>query len=240
MYSSELLREISISGLWLAGSMLVYATSLWLYKRSINLKFLQPLFHPLITSTAVLLLVIYMTGIQVADYQSHTQILSLLLGPATVALAIPLYQQFRILIKMNWRVLLPIALASFVAPCLAWFCVYLVGAPLNMQMTMLVKSITTPLAMDAASLIGGIAPLAAVFVITSGIVGAAVGPGLFKLCRVSNHAAQGIALGAVSHAIGTAKAISVSQQCAAFATLALCINGLTTALILPFLFAGYS
>ncbi len=93
-------------------------------------------------------------------------------------------------------------------------------------MTILVKSITTPLAMDAAGAIGGIPSLAAIFVIITGIVGAICGPALFRLMGVHNQAAQGTALGAVSHAIGTARAISISEQCTAFATLALCVNGI--------------
>jgi putative effector of murein hydrolase len=137
---------------------------------------------------------------------------------------------------MNWRVLVPICVGGALAPVLSWTCLYLLNTPLNLQMTVLVKSITTPLAMDAAGAIGGIPALAAVFVISTGIVGAICGPALFALIGVNNPAAQGTALGAVSHAIGTARAISIGEQCTAFATLALCVNGIATSLILPILF----
>jgi putative effector of murein hydrolase len=147
-----------------------------------------------------------------------------------------LYKQLNILMKMNWRVLVPISVAGILSPALSWTCLYLLNTPLNLQMTMLVKSITTPLAMDTAGAIGGIPSLAAVFVISTGIVGAICGPALFALIGVHNQAAQGTALGAVSHAVGTARAISISQQCTAFATLALCVNGIATSLILPMLF----
>lgn len=185
----------------------------------------------------MVLIMQYFLLTSVTRYQNATALLSFLLGPATVALAIPLYKQLRLLMRMSWRVLLPIIVAGIIAPALSWLSLYGFDAPLNLQMTVMVKSITTPLAMDTAESIGGIAALAAVVVISTGIVGAICGPTLFKIIRVNNHAAQGTALGAIAHAIGTAKAISISEQAAAFATLALCVNGIVTSILLPLLFA---
>jgi putative effector of murein hydrolase len=214
----------------------VYFAALKLYQVTKPLWFIQPVLHPLIVSTAIIITLQLVMHTSVEQYQQHTMLLSALLGPATVALAVPLYKQLSLLMKMSWRVLVPICVAGVLAPLLSWLCLYLLNTPLNLQMTILVKSITTPLAMDAAGAIGGIPSLAAVFVISTGIVGAICGPAVFSLIGVHNQAAQGTALGAVSHAIGTARAISISEQCTAFATLALCVNGIATALILPILF----
>ncbi len=222
---------------WVLVTFICYISALKLYKVTANVPFLQPFTHPLITSTAVLILLLHFFNLAIKDFQSHTYILTLLLGPATVALALPLYNQLSLLIKMGFRVVVPIMVAAIIAPVFSWLAVYLLDAPLNLQLTMLTKSITTPLAMDTADAIGGIAPLAAIFVITTGIVGAVFGPFIFKLFAINNHAAQGLALGSVAHAIGTAKAISISEQCAAFSTLALCINGIVTSIMLPLLFA---
>lgn len=222
---------------WLTVTVVVYCVSIKLYILTAPLRFINPILHPLIVSTLVIIGLQYFSNTSVGEYQSYTQLLSMLLGPATVALAVPLYKQLRILTKMSWRVLVPIMVAGILAPLLSWLSVYLLNTPINLQMTILVKSITTPLAMDAANLIGGVPALAAVFVISTGIVGAVCGPPLFAIIGVHNHAAQGTALGAVAHGIGTAKAISISEQCTAFATLALCVNGIFTALLLPFLFA---
>lgn len=221
---------------WLSITLVVYICSIQLYKLTAPLWFINPILHPLIVSTVVIVGLQLMTNTSVIEYQSYTYLLSLLLGPATVALAVPLYNQLRILMKMSWRVLVPIVVAGILSPLLSWLSLYFLNTPINLQMTILVKSITTPLAMDAAHAIGGIPALAAVLVITTGIVGAVCGPTLFAIIGVTNHAAQGTALGAVAHGIGTAKAISVSEQCAAFATLALCVNGIFTALLLPLLF----
>jgi putative effector of murein hydrolase len=210
--------------------------ALYLYKVSKPLWFIHPLLHPLIVSTSVVILLQYVASTSVSEYQEYTKLLSALLGPATVALAVPLYKQLTLLMKMNWRVLVPILVGGTIAPTLSWVSVYLLDTPLNVQMTVMVKSITTPLAMDAAGAIGGIPSLAAVFVISTGIVGAVCGPALFKFIGVHNHAAQGTALGAISHAVGTARSISISEQCTAFATLALCVNGIATSLIVPILF----
>ena len=222
--------------LWLIVTVIIYFGALHLYKITIPLWFIQPALHPLIVSTLVIILLQSLTHTSVSEYQNHTHLLSALLGPATVALAVPLYKQFSILMTMSWRVLVPIAVAGILSPAISWTCLYLLDTPLNLQMTILVKSITTPLAMDAADAIGGIPSLAAIFVIITGIVGATCGPALFRLIGVHNQAAQGTALGAVSHAIGTARAISIGEQCTAFATLALCVNGIATSLMLPILF----
>lgn len=222
---------------WLATTVFIYSAAIWVYKRSSKAWFFQALFHPLITSSTLIICLLYLSKTSISDYQSYTILLSLLLGPATVALALPLYNQCRLLMAMNWRVLIPIIFAGIVSPLLAWTCLKLLDTPLNLQMTVLVKSITTPLAMDAANAIGGLSALAAVLVISSGIIGAVFGPSLFTLLKIKNEAAQGIALGSVSHAIGTARAISISEVCAAFSTLALCVNGIATAIILPLLFS---
>jgi putative effector of murein hydrolase len=233
-----LLNDINwlASLLWLIVTVIIYFGALHLYKVTKPLWFIHPVLHPLIVSTLLIILLQSLTQTSLSEYQNYTYLLSALLGPATVALAVPLYKQLSILMKMSWRVLVPISIAGILSPVLSWISLYLLDTPLNLQMTMLVKSITTPLAMDAAGAIGGIPSLAAVFVITTGIVGAICGPALFALIGVHNQAAQGTALGAVSHAIGTARAISISEQCTAFATLALCLNGIATSLILPILF----
>ena len=222
---------------WLLVTIVVYIAAIYLYGVSKPLWFIHPVLHPLIMSTSVMIMLLMAMHTKVEQYQHHTWLLSALLGPATVALAVPLFNQLRILMKMSWRVLVPICVGGVLAPLLSWLSLYMLNTPLNLQMTILVKSITTPLAMDAASAIGGIPSLAAIFVISTGIVGAVCGPAIFRLIGVQNHAAQGTALGAVAHAIGTARSVSISEQCTAFATLALCVNGIATSLILPILFA---
>lgn len=224
---------LMMSVTWISLTIGAYLISLYAYQKA---KF-HPAMHPLIGSTIIVIGNVYFWDIGFDAYQQYAWVLAFMLGPATVALAIPLYNQLKVLISMGWRVVVPICVGGSIAPLFAWLSIYYFDTPINLQMTMLVKSITTPLAMSTAEAIGGVAALAAVFVIITGIVGAIFAPLVFKLSGNHSHMAQGIALGSVAHAIGTSKAITISESCAAFATLAVCLNGIITAIVLPLLFA---
>ncbi|MFC4701943.1 LrgB family protein [Glaciecola siphonariae] len=216
----------------LAATICAYLISVFIYNKAKR----HPMAHPLIGSAVMVIGAITVLNISIDTYRQHVSLLAFMLGPATIALAIPLFNQFRVLIKMGWRVIVPICIGGTLAPLLAWLSIFAFDTPFNLQMTMLVKSITTPLAMGTAQSIGGIASLAAVFVIVTGIVGAIFAPWVFAITQTTSHMAQGVALGTVAHAVGTSKAISTSETCAAFATLAVCLNGIVTALLLPILF----
>lgn len=220
--------------LWLGTTLLIYHAAVWLNRRAGG----QPLLHPLLVTATTILLILSQVQVSVADYQQYAGLLHWLLGPATVALALPMYAQWHKVRQQGWRLVVAIGVAGVIAPALAWMCVFIADAPLAIQMTMLAKSITTPLAMESSRLIGGIPALAAVFVIITGIVGAVVAPWCFRLTRVSDPQAQGVALGAVAHAVGTAKAVSMGEQTAAMASLGLCVNGIMTAIILPLVFGS--
>jgi predicted murein hydrolase (TIGR00659 family) len=195
-----------------------------------------PWAHPLILTIAILTLGLSLTDVSIPHYQSSVSFIHWLLGPITVALAVPIYQQWHNLKAMGKTLPLIIVAGGVIAPLSAWLFVWSLGAPAKLQLTMLVKSITTPLAMGAAQEIGGIPALAAVIVIITGIVGACLADWVFALVGVDDERARGIALGTVAHAVGTAKAVSDSTVTGAFASVALCVNGILTAVVLPFVF----
>lgn len=197
----------------------------------------HPSLQPIMVTSVILALLILLLDIDYWHYRRSVSALEMLILPATVALAVPLYRQLRVIRRYGWRVLVPIFCGGVVAPATAWFSVYLLGANESLQMTMLVKSITTPLAMGTATSIGGIGELAAIIVIITGMVIALVGPWLFDRLSIVNESARGVALGTVGHVIGTSAAFIRSDLCGAMATLGLCLNGVTTALLLPLLFA---
>ena len=196
----------------------------------------SPLLHPLTISTLIICSGLYLFNFDVNEFKQGITLLQILLGPATVALAVPLYNQLPVLRVLGIRVLAPVLSGGTIAPIAAWLAIYFLDTPLQLQMTMLVKSITTPLAMGTADLIGGMPELAAVIVILTGIVGATFGPWLILLTKTHSEYAQGLALGTVAHVVGTSKALSISETCGAFATLGLCLNGIFTAIMLPLLF----
>ena len=225
--------SISLGGVqWVAVTLLVYSISLHV-ARKVNA---NPLANPVLVTAVIMGVLLYFSDTGVAEYQRLAGLIHWLLGPATVALAMPMYAQWQKIRELGWRLLAAVSFAGFIAPLLAWLCVAMLRAPMPIQLTMLAKSITTPLAMEATSQIGGVPALAAVFVIITGIVGAIVAPLVYRLLNVTLPQAQGLALVAVCHAVGTAKALQMSQRTGALATLGLCLNGIITALLLPVLF----
>ena len=120
-------------------------------------------------------------------------------------------------------------LATVLGIALAWA----FGAEQIMLMSMAPKSVTSPIAMLVANQIGGIAALAAVFVMITGIIGAIVGPSLLKRFGVQHPAALGMALGMTAHAVGTARALQEGEECGAFSALAMSLMGVFTAVLLP-------
>ncbi len=193
----------------------------------------HPLTLPLVVTAIVLGVVLLLLDIEVTRYQQATSVIHWLLGPVTVALAVPLYHQWERITKLGWRLWLAIFAGGIFAPVLAWAVLILFNAPAALSLTMLVKSITTPLAMETAAQTGGVPAIAAVFVISTGVVGAVVAPWVFRLLGQVHPEAQGVALGTVAHAIGTAKALQLSEVTGALAAIALSLNGIMTAFILP-------
>ena len=191
--------------------------------------FLQPVLVSMLTVIGILLL----CGLSFAEYRSSVAPLTLLLGPATVALAVPLYLNLRRIRQLFWPIILTLLIAGTFATVLGAGLAWLFGAERPMLMSMAPKSVTSPIAMLVADQIGGIAALAAVFVMITGVIGAIVGPSILRLCRVHHPAAQGMALGITAHAVGTARALQESDECGAFAALAMSLMGVITAVLLP-------
>ncbi len=191
--------------------------------------FLQPVLVSMLTVIGILLL----CGLSFAEYRSSVALLTLLLGPATVALAVPLYLNLRRIRQLFWPIILTLSIAGTLATLLGAGLAWLFGAERLMLMSMAPKSVTSPIAMLVAEQIGGIAALAAVFVMITGVIGAVVGPSLLRLCGVRHPAALGMALGITAHAVGTARALQESDECGAFAALAMSLMGVITAVLLP-------
>ena len=232
--SALVVPSFSATGLvWISITIVAYLLALSIARRTRG----HPLANPVLVTAVITGMVILISGQGTGNYQHEAGFIHWLLGPATVALAIPMYAQWQKIRELGWRLVLAVFLAGVIAPLTAWLTVWFYDAPLAIQMTMLAKSITTPLAMEATAQINGIPALAAVFVITTGIVGAVIAPGVYHLLTVTLPQARGVALGAVCHAVGTAKALQMSERTGALATLGLCLNGIMTAIILPLLFA---
>jgi predicted murein hydrolase (TIGR00659 family) len=194
---------------------------------------MHPLANPVLWSVIVLAGVLWATGIPYERYFEGAQFIHVLLGPATVALAVPLYRALGTL-RRSWRgiaVALPVSVvvASLGAVGLAM----LFGAEDVTVASVAPKAVTTPIAMGISERIGGLPSLTAVLVILTGILGAVLGPPLLTLLKVRDPRARGIALGASAHGIGTARAFNESPETGAHASLAMGLAGVLTAILLP-------
>ena len=212
-------------------TLLAYQAAFWVYKRF----GFHPLANPVLISVAILATLLLATGTPYQTYFDGAQFVHFLLGPATVALAIPLYTQWPRLKAMALPLTIALVVGSLTAALSAWGIGALLGGSRESLMSLAPKSVTTPIAMGVAERIGGLPSLTAVLVISTGIIGAVFARSLYKWLRIEDHAVRGFAIGIASHGIGTARAFQVSEQAGAFAALAMGLNGLITAVSLPWI-----
>ncbi|WP_102958007.1 LrgB family protein [Mangrovicella endophytica] len=191
------------------------------------------LLNPVLVSVVAIVAVLTVTGTRYETYFDGAQFVHFLLGPATVALAIPLYRQF----DRVRRSAVAIAASLLAGSLTAIASVIVLGLAMRVDAVSLVslapKSATAPVAMGISEKLGGLPSLTAVFVITTGILGSVFGPFLLDLAGVRDPAARGLGLGTASHGIGTARALQESEAAGAFSGLAMGLNALATAILLP-------
>ncbi|MEW9584381.1 LrgB family protein [Paraburkholderia sp. DGU8] len=195
----------------------------------------NPLANPVLTAVAMLVLLLEVTGTPYATYFEGAQFVHFLLGPATVALALPLYRQWPKLRRSAVPLIGGLVAGSLAAIVSAVGVAALFGASHQTIASLAPKSATTPIAMAVAAEIGGIPSLTAVLVISTGIFGAVFARSILNMLRIEETAVRGFALGVASHGIGTARAFQVSEEMGAFAGLGMGLNGVFTAFIVPVL-----
>ena len=215
--------------LGLTATLLAYQFACALHSRANS----NPLVNPVAIAVALLVLILSVTNTPYQTYFDGAQFVHFLLGPATVALAIPLYLQLAKL-RRDWFALIAGMLAgSASAIVTAMGVAWLLGASPATILSIAPKSVTTPIAMGIAEKIGGLPSLTAVLVIATGIIGATLARGILRFMKVSDHSVMGLALGVSAHGIGTARGFQVSEEMGAFAGLAMGVSGVLTALLLP-------
>ena len=215
--------------LWLTVTLAIFVVGTWVNGKLNG----HPLAHPVLLAMLALIALLLLTGTSYDTYFEGAQFIHYLLGPATVALAIPLYDNLqqirRLLAPLLLACLLGVTVAVSTAVGLAW----LAGARDQTLLSIAPKSVTTPIAMGIAEQVGGLPSLAAGIVLVTGAVGAVAAGPLFRLARITDERAQGFALGIAAHGFGTAHALTISLRAGAFAGLGLGMAGLLTAFLLP-------
>jgi predicted murein hydrolase (TIGR00659 family) len=215
--------------LWLTATLAAYALGAALHERAGR----APFVNPVAIAVAILVALLLGTGTSYATYFEGAQFVHFLLGPATVALAVPLYRNraivARAIVPLTGAVLAGAVTAAGSAMALAWA----LGASRQTILSLAPKSVTTPIAMGVAERIGGLPSLTAVLVILTGICGAILARPLLNGIGVTDWRARGFAVGLAAHGLGTARAFQVDQVAGTFAGIAVGLNGIVTSIIVP-------
>jgi predicted murein hydrolase (TIGR00659 family) len=217
--------------LWLTLTLIAYQAGSWIFRRFDC----NPLLNPVLTAVIMLVLLLNLSGTDYQTYFRGAQFIHFLLGPATVALAIPLHRELANIRKAFVPIIVSLGVGSVTAIVSAVGIARLLGGERIIQLTLAPKSITTPIAMGVSEQIGGLPSLTAVVVVLTGITGAVAGDLVLRALKVRNEMARGMAMGVAAHGIGTAHVIQTSQVAGAFSALAMALNGLFTAALLPVL-----
>lgn len=215
--------------LHLTMTLVAFQAGSWVYNRFNR----NPLLNPVMLAVVMVVAVLLATGTSYADYFAGAQFVHFLLGPATVALAIPLYRQFDKVRRSALAIVSSILAGSLAAIGSALAIGAVFGASRDTLVSLAPKSVTAPVAMGISEQLGGLPSLTAVLVILTGIIGAMLGPWVMNLIGVKDWAARGLAMGTASHGIGTARALQVNEVAGAFSGLAMGLNALATAILLP-------
>jgi len=217
-----------ISLLCLAATLLIYFLNKRLYRRWHKL-----LLMPLVMTPMVLVALLLLTRISWQNYIGESHWLLWLLGPATLAFAVPVYENMAI-IRRHWLSLSAgVITATLVAVCSSVWLARLLTLPEAIQRSLAVRSITTPFALAAAKQLGGQPDLVALFVVITGVFGMAVGDLLFIRLAVKQGLAKGAGFGAASHGAGTARAYEIGQEEGVVASLVMMLSGIVTVVVAP-------
>lgn len=193
------------------------------------------LFNPILISIIILITVLSCAGISYETYSCGGGYIEFWLKPAVVALGVPLYRQ----LENIRRQMLPLLMAELAGCVIGIVSVVLLaelfGATKEVVVSLAPKAVTTPIAMEISSAVGGIPSLTAAVVVCTGIFGGMAGFRMIRISRIKSPIAGGLSIGTASHAVGTASAMERSERYGAFSSLGLTLNGLLTALLSPFI-----
>ncbi|MEF1291279.1 LrgB family protein [Vibrio sp. M260118] len=218
--------------MWLLVTIIVFLASRWLCQ-----KIRSPFMNPLLVSLAVLIPMLTYLKVPFETYYAGNQWINHLLQPAVVALAYPLYEQLP-QIRANVRIImLACGVGSIMSMCTASMIAVYLDTDLSLIASLLGKSVTTPIAMEVSSQLGGEPAIAAILVLIVGLFGAILAYPIYNLLNITHPIARGLTMGTVSHALGTATCAEKNSQDAAFSSLALVVCGVITSILAPSFFA---
>ena len=222
----EWIRELSL--LPLIATILAYQFGLFLQRKTKS-----PLCNPLLISIVLLIGLLLLTGYPNADYQAGMKTISWLMTPATICLAVPLYQQMQVLRKQWMAILAGITAGTLASLSFLLIMCRVLEVGDVLTYSLLPKSITTAMGTALSAQTGGDEAITTAAIVITGILGNILGVPLCRLFRITNPVAQGVALGTSAHVIGTSKARELSELTGAVSSLSLTVAGILTAVLYP-------
>ena len=215
----------------LLATIIVFAVNKKLYN-----KLGKSLLTPLLITPLVLIGILLLTGLPYETYNEGGQWLTKLLGPATVAFAVPIYKNLPLLKKNAAQILVSMLSGSAVAIVSSFIFAGLLGLSHVVMNSLVPRSITTPIAMDISTMIGGTPTLTAVFVIVTGVLGSILGPQMIRILSIKTPSSRGLLLGMGAHGAGTSKAFEFGEVEGTFSSLAMIVAGLISIVLSATLF----
>lgn len=208
-----------------------FATSIIGYEIQVKLglKFLSPM----VTSSVLIILVLLFFKIPYSNYKIGADIITFFVAPATVVLAVPLYKNLEIIKKYFLPILLGCIVGISIGVIIGIFLCNIFGINKEIILSMLSKSVTSAIGYEISKKIGAITEIAMVFIVICGIIGYSVGELIFKIFKIDDKVAKGVALGSCSHVLGTAKAMEIGEIEGSIATVSISISGILAVILIP-------
>lgn len=219
----------SLPLLGLAVTLLAWQAALWLSRRLRD----WPAANPVLIAVALVSAGLLASGLPYSAYFAGAQYIHFLLGPATVALAVPMHAAWGPIRRSAGAILPALLAGSAVAAVSAILIARALGGSRDVVLSLAPKSATTPIAMGVAEQIGGNPSLAAIFVMLTGLITVAIGPAIWRVLGITDWRARGLAAGTAGHGIATARILLLNETAGAFGGLAIGLNGVVTAVIVP-------
>lgn len=209
-------------------SLIAFEIGLFIYKKT-----KLPIFNPLLTATILIICFLKIFNIDFDTYNNGGQFINIFLGPATIVLAVPLYKKLNLLKENFLPIFSGILVGSLVSVLSVISIATFLGLDNSLTVSLLSKSVTTPIGIEITNSLGGSSSITVLAIVLSGIIGAIVGPTVFKVLKINNPISRGVSLGTTSHAVGTSKALEIGEQEGAMSSLSIGVAGIVTVFLAP-------
>ena len=209
-------------------SLIAFEIGLFIYKKT-----KLPIFNPLLTATILIICFLKIFNIDFDTYNNGGQFINIFLGPATIVLAVPLYKKLNLLKENFLPIFSGILVGSLVRVLSVISIATFLGLDNSLTVSLLSKSVTTPIGIEITNSLGGSSSITVLAIVLSGIIGAIVGPTVFKVLKINNPISRGVSLGTASHAVGTSKALEIGEQEGAMSSLSIGVAGIVTVFLAP-------